>query len=42
MYLTNNKIPFNEVEVKYDYGTIIQLLVPKSKYDKEIANVDVN
>ena len=23
MYLTNNKIPFNEVEVKYDCGTII-------------------
>ena len=42
MYLTNNKIPFNEVEVKYNYATIIQLPVPKSKYDKEMANVDIN
>ena len=42
MYLTNNKIPFNEVEVKCNYGTIIQLPVPKSKFDKGMTNVDVN
>ena len=42
MYLTTNKIPFNEVEVKCECGTIIQLPVPKSKYDKEMKNVDIN
>ena len=41
-YLTNNKVVFNEVEVKCDCGTIIQLPVPKSKFDIEMANVDVN
>ena len=42
MYLTNNKVPFNKVEVKCDCGKIIQLPVPKSKFEEGIANVDVN
>ena len=41
-YLTTNKIPFNEVEVKCEYHTIIQLPVPKSKYVKEMKNLNVN
>jgi len=30
--LTTNKIPFEDVEVVFEYGTIIQLPVPKSKF----------
>ena len=41
-YLTTNKIPFYEVEVAYQCGTTIQLPVPKSKFAKEMENVNVD
>ena len=41
-YLTTNKIPFQDAEVVYEYGTIFQLLVSKSKFRQGMENVNVD